>query len=297
MWLAWALLGVTFASGAVILDKTVLDARERTVAGIAVLAGLLAGVTSILLFAAGGIPHLGQTFVLCALGGGALLFAYLPPYFAALRDSSADRVVAWFQMTPLIAVAAAAIVLSQRLSGLQWAGAMCLVGGALVAEASAAGGLRLIRRRSIVLMLAAASIFAAAEVLLARASEDAPSFRVLIAMSGVGTAVAALAFWLVASRGARRLGALRQGGLRILALAELLNIVFVAAHQRALGLAPVGVVSATAGVQPLIIAGMLAIVGRATYVQRSRAAALVTGAAYLSISAGVALVAVGGNSR
>ncbi len=291
MWLVWALAGTTLASGAVLVDKSVLEDRERTVSTVAVLTGGLAGISSMALFAAGGVPAAPLEFVLPALGGGALLFAYLVPYFAALRDSSPDRVVAWFQITPLIATGTAVVVLGQQLSAWQWFGGACLVGGAVSAELSGAGGIRGVQRRSVLAMLAAASLFAAAEVLLARAAEHAPEFRLLIAFSGLGSALAALLFWSLQRRSAT-LNGLGRRLLGLLALAELLNLAFVVAHQRALGMADVGIVSATAGVQPLVITLMLASFGPPLGLPRMSSAVATTALAYMAIAVGVAVLAL-----
>jgi drug/metabolite transporter (DMT)-like permease len=175
------------------------------------------------------------------------------PYYRALAGEEASRVGALLGLSPLVTLALAALVLGEHLAPAQLAAfALLLAAGVLLGMRRDAGRLRL--RAALPLLLVAAVPDAVGDVAfkLVAVREE---YWTAMAYQSLGIALGALPF-LVRGGGSHALAiarALPWRGWLVLGLSTALLYAGGFAHRYALTLAPVALVAALLGVQPLLV--------------------------------------------
>jgi drug/metabolite transporter (DMT)-like permease len=186
-----------------------------------------------------------------ALIGGALgIFVYLP-YLAALRIASPSVVILMWNLSPVAIVAIAHFTVKERLNGLEYVAVGLLVAGSALASISPDRGRSV--AKAVPLMVLASLILAVSSV-AEKATYDRLSFWAGFGWLSVGAATATLILSLSSPRARRELrSALRDRLLVVYVGNEGLDLTAVYALNLATSLAPVSLVHAVGGTQPVFI--------------------------------------------
>jgi len=255
IWLLLALLSSAILGGVAVMDKRLIDRYLPNLSGYFVWIGLSLIVYGFGFFAAGGIPARAEIppILISALSGlawgGAMVLLFL-----GYRRQEVSRASAVVFSFPVFVALMAAFFLDERLTPIQWAALVLVIGGAVLISLNGAG-----RTSGKVLaqafpILIAASLLTAIGHITGKYALQEISVWTVTSFRFFGMAVVLVCFWRPGAV-AHLIGVLRnREALVLLVVAEVILVpVAILLMITATKLGPVSLVATITGTRPIFI--------------------------------------------
>lgn len=250
-WLVPALAAPLLWGGSNLVDEHLVNGAERDPFTLAIIAGIFASLPALFVIATGRWIWCGWETATVAIVGGGLGIAVYLPYLAALRIASPSVVILMWNLSPVAIVAIAHFTVKERLHGSEYAAVGLLVAGSAIASICSDRGRSV--TRALPLMVFASLILAVSSV-AEKATYDHLPFWGGFGWLSLGAAAAALILTAASPRARRELRSAARDRLVALYVGnEGLDLAAVYAVNLATSLAPVSLVHAVGGAQPVFI--------------------------------------------
>jgi uncharacterized membrane protein len=213
--------------------------------------GVFASVPALVVLSSGhwAWPDLYTVFL--ALVGGALGILVYLPYLLALTVAPAASVTLMWNLTPVLIIVLAHVAIGERLDIQEYLGLSLLV----ISSAIAAVRLQRGRWLSITTFwMAVASVMLAVSSVFEKVVYERVTFTVGIGWISCGALLTtSVLLWLFATSRSRLIGSLRSGSTTMLIANQVLDLIAVCMLGLATSLAPVSLVHAIGGLQPMFV--------------------------------------------
>jgi drug/metabolite transporter (DMT)-like permease len=250
-WLVPALAAPLLWGGSNLVDEHLVNRAERDPFTLAIIAGIFASLPAIFVVVTGRWIWCGWETAIVALVGGAFGIVVYLPYLAALRIASPSVVMLMWNLSPVAIVAIAHFTVKERLHGSEYVAVGLLVAGSALASICSDRGRSV--ARAIRLMVLASLILAVSSV-AEKATYDRLTFWAGFGWLSLGAATATFILTLASQRARCELqSAVRDRMLTLYIGNESLDLAAVYALNLATSLAPVSLVHAVGGTQPVFI--------------------------------------------
>ncbi len=248
-WILFTIIGIIFWSFANIVDKHVIDKRLKNTVLAAVLFEFISLFPAFWILSAYGLPRLEHPLLLIAFSAGLLKIVSTWLYFQGLKVEEASRVVALYNLSPLIVPVFAFIFLGEVLSSEKYLGIMLLVSGAVLISMKGVSGLRLSKA---FMPIMASMLLWVLYYITIKSAVDSIGFFQTFALSVVGSTTFSIPFIIFYKKEARNIIHNKQLSL-LLIFSKFLGFAGLAFIILALSSGFVSLVSALEGLQALIL--------------------------------------------
>lgn len=190
-WILFTIIGITFWSFANIIDKHVIDKRLKNTVLAAVLFEFISLFPAFWILSAYGFPKLSFVFLLAAAAAGLLKIGAYWLYFRSLKVEEASRVVALYNLSPLIVPVFAFLMLGETVGPEKYLGIVLLVAGSVLISLKDVS--RFSFSRALLPVICAMLTWVLYEVSL-KAFVDSIGFLQTFALSSIGSAAFSIPF-------------------------------------------------------------------------------------------------------
>jgi uncharacterized membrane protein len=253
-WLIFAIIPYALYSITVFTDKFLIEKRIKHPITVIVLGGGFSLLLGLLLFAWRGFVLLPPLQSLLLLGSGICLTLYLIPYFKALALDDASRIGPFFQFYPVFVLILASIFLHERLTALQAFGFFFVIIGGFILGAEKLTKRFFTLRPSFWYMVLSSFIYSLTGLLFKYVTVSDFWLNASYEAMGIGIGALLLLFFPVYKRQLRsEVRRLKFDIVTILLFSELVALLADFSTFYAITLAPVSLVSAMQGTQPVFL--------------------------------------------
>jgi drug/metabolite transporter (DMT)-like permease len=250
-WLVPALLAPLLWGASNLVDEHLVNRAERGPVTLSIVAGLFGSLPAIFVTVSGRWVWCGWETANVALAGGALGTLVYLPYFAALRIASPSVVVLMWNLSPVLIAGIAHFTVREHLHTAEYAAVGLLVASSALASISRDRGRSVTRAIPWMIL---ASIVLALSSIAEKATYDHLPFWAGFGWLSLGAGCATVALLLASRRARDELrSSLQDRTARLYLGNEVLDLGAVCALNFATSLAPVSLVHAVGGTQPVFI--------------------------------------------
>lgn len=254
-WFPFAIVSPVLWAASNLIDEDLVRHDVRDPIVLTAITGLFSGITVIILALLGAFVWPGwNVFVLAVATGIIGLLVYIPYLRALVLASSASVILMW-NLTPVIIVIAAWVMLGERLLPREYFAIGLLVSSALLAAHQRGSNGRHWNRAAPWMVLA--SIMYAGEAVLGKATYERAPFAVGLAWISATSFLLAIGLLVVRARSFPMFVRAFRGRTGLVVVAnEVLDLAAVVARDRAVSLGPVSLVNAIGGLQPMLVVAL-----------------------------------------
>lgn len=251
LWLVPALIAPLLWGASNLVDEHLVNRAERDPFTLSIVAGIFGSLPAIFVAATGRWVWCGWETAGIAVAGGVLGIVVYLPYFVALRIASPSVVILMWNLSPVVIVGIAHFTVRERLQTLEYLSVGLLVASSALASIGSDRGRSVVRA---IPWMVLASLLLAVSSVAEKATYDRLTFWQGFGWLSLGAGCATLVLVFVSRRARDELRAsLRDRTARLYLGNELLDLGAVSALNLATSLAPVSLVHAVGGTQPLFI--------------------------------------------
>lgn len=255
MWLIYALLNPFFFTISGYIEKFLIDKKIKNPVALTILGGIIYFFTGIVILFLFHFPVIPTGEIIALIIAGILLQLYLVTFYKALALDEASRVIPLFNLVPLITLVFSVIFLGERLTNQQLVAFLILLSGAFMISIEKFD-MRILKPRKSLWYMILTSLMYAAVVLLFKFVVIYQNFWVTTGYKALGGGIGALLLFTIPSY--------RKGFLYELKKANHLVWTSLLSNQAtimlgelagsfAISLAPVSLVTAVEGTQPVFV--------------------------------------------
>ncbi len=250
-WLIPALIAPLLWGASNLVDEHLVNSEERDPLTLSIVAGLFGSLPAIFVIVTGRWVWCGSETAIIALAGGALGIVVYLPYYKALRIASPSVVILMWNLSPVAIVATAHFTVKEHLHTPEYLAVSLLVASSALASISPDRGRSV--ARAIPWMILASLILAFSSV-AEKATYDRLNFWAGFGWLSLGAACATSVLVFLSRRARSELASsFRDGTARLYLGNEILDLGAVCALNFATSIAPVSLVHAVGGMQPVFI--------------------------------------------
>lgn len=236
------------------VDKFLLDKKIKEPVAITSLSGMVSGLLGVIFWASTGFKILTAFQAILIIGSGLLLNFYIIPYYQALKNDDASRVVPLFQFIPVFTLILSSVFLKETLAVKQIIGLILIVAAGFLLSAEKVEGRIFKLRKSLWLMLLSGFMYGAIGILFRFVSRDA-SFWTILGYEYIGTGLGGVGMFLIPK--VRKSISIQisqiKSALPILAVNDGISVIAQMSEVYAVTLVAVPLVNTISGTQPLIV--------------------------------------------
>ncbi|MBI2676007.1 MAG: EamA family transporter [Candidatus Aenigmarchaeota archaeon] len=256
-WILFTIIGITFWSFANIVDKHIIDKRLKNAVLAAVLFEFVSLFPAFWIFLAYGLPKPGPLLLL-AFSAGLLKIASTWLYFKGLKVEEPSRVVALYNLSPLVVPVFAFIFLGEVLGPEKYLGIMLLVSGAVLISMKGVSGFSLSKA---FMPIMASMLLWVMYYIVIKSAVDSIGFFQTFALSAIGSTAFSIPFIIFYKKEAGN--AIHSKKLSLLLIfSKSLGFAGLAFIMLALSSGYVSLVSALESIQPLVVLLFSYLLGR-----------------------------------
>jgi transporter family protein len=258
-WFFIAFISTLLWSATNFIDKYLISRyfKERGIAVLMIFSALIGLVLLpfIWIFSGGRVFDLGSGDIFILVGSGVLYVFAILPYFFALRREDASLVVPFFQSIPVFSYFLGLIFLGENLSAWQIFASILIISGAVGLSLDISGKMKMFRFKTFSLMMLSSFMYAL-NIFMFKFMEKGSDFWTVSFWEYSGFSLAAIALLTVSKWRRQMIDNIKEHGWRALGLNsinEVVNIIAKMIFNFATLLAPLALVWAVNGAQPLVV--------------------------------------------
>jgi drug/metabolite transporter (DMT)-like permease len=250
-WIVPALLAPLLWGASNVVDEHLVNKATQNPVALLLNAGIFASLPAIFVFTTGRWVSCDWPTISLSLTGGMLGVLVYYPYFKALTLAPASAVILMWNLSPVLIAGIAHVAVHERLSIVEYVSLVLLVASSAMATVGAPGGRS--ARGALPWMLIASVILAVSSV-LEKATYDRLSFWPGFGWLSLGAGLATTVVAILSPQARSHLHTTYRSKLAVLLIGnEVLDLGAVGALNLATSLAPVSLVHAVGGMQPVFI--------------------------------------------
>lgn len=255
-WIFYTILSQALWAFTNVGDRFLISKRIKDAPTLAIITTIFSTVVGLTILIQQGFPLFAPKQTIIILIAGALCTLASIPYYKAMALDDASRVIPLFQFLPVFTLLFSSIILHERLTSHQFMGFILITAGGILLALKKIDWRFLRLRKSFWYMMASTVLYALSAVLFKFVVVQ-QNFWVSLGYDFVGEGAGAIILLLAVRAYRERVGAelkkIKRPAALLLSINEVAYIIARLASSYAILLAPVALVMAVGGVQPIFV--------------------------------------------